>query len=486
MYLGLDLGTSGVRALLVDETGAPVGEASAKCNVSHPNPGWSEQDPTDWTHACSNAMQTLKAAHPNGVAHIKAIGLSGHMHGATLLDQQDKVLRPCMLWNDTRSENQAKEMDAQPEFRALTGNIVFPGFTAPKVAWVRDNEPDIFARLSKVLLPKDYLRLWLTGERISEMSDAAGTAWLDVGERQWSSELLAATGLDLAQVPTLVEGNANTGTLRAELCADWGIAQAPIVAGGGADNAAAACGLGCMSAGDGFLSLGTSGVLFAASDSYAPAPGKAVHSFCHAVPDTWFQMGVTLAATDSLNWLAKLVGQNPADLANQLPNEIEGPSSVTFLPYLSGERTPHNLATPNGVFTGLGMRSDPVAMTAAVMEGVAFSLKDCLNALRATGTTVPSLITTGGGSRSAFWLKTLATVLNLPLHVPAKGEFGAAMGAARLAILAQTKAEVQQVMVKPAIQQVIEPNSHLCERYQSRYAQFQELFPAVQSALGRT
>lgn len=483
MYLGLDLGTSGLRALLIDENGHPVAEASASCSVQHLHPGWSEQDPNEWVDACSDAMRSLKQSHPKEVARIAAIGLSGHMHGATLLDENLNVLRPCMLWNDTRSAAQAQRLDETPGFRDLTGNIVFPGFTAPKVDWVRENEPDVFARIHKILLPKDYLRYWLTGRCVSDMSDSAGTAWLDVGTRAWSKNLLEACGLEEAQMPELVEGSEASGELRNELRDIWGIKGPVLVAGGGGDNAAAACGLGCLSAGDGFVSLGTSGVLLAATDRYAPAPENAVHSFCHAIPNTWFQMGVTLAATDSLNWLAKITSSTPAELDAALPDTPTGPSSALFLPYLSGERTPHNDATPCGVFAGLEIGADPATLTAAVMEGVAFSMKDCLNALRATGTQIEALITTGGGTRSRFWLHTLANVLDVDLKVPAKGEFGAALGAARLAMAAHLKSPASDIMQKPDIAEVVTPDQTLKAQYEARYAQYKALYPAVKSAL---
>ena len=271
------------------------------------------------------------------------------MHGATILDEGDEVLRPCILWNDTRSHVEAAELDADPRFRQVTGNIVFPGFTAPKLAWVRKNEPDIFARVRWVLLPKDYLRLWLTGEHMSEMSDSAGTSWLDVGARRWSSELLAATELSERQMPTLVEGSEPAGRLRDELAARWGMAKGIVVAGGAGDNAASACGMGTVQPGQAFVSLGTSGVIFAANGSYLPNPQSAVHTFCHALPNTWHQMGVILSATDSLNWLSGVTGRSAGELTGELGDKLKAPGSVTFLPYLSGERTPHNDATIRGV-----------------------------------------------------------------------------------------------------------------------------------------
>jgi xylulokinase len=290
MYLGLDLGTSGVKAMLIDGDQKIIGSANGSLEVSRPHHGWSEQEPSHWIRASEEAIAGLKAKHPKELAAVKGIGLSGQMHGATLLDADDKVLRPCILWNDTRSYAEAAALDADPKFRKLTGNIVFPGFTAPKLAWVAKNEPEIFAKVAKVLLPKDYLRLWLTGEHISEMSDSAGTSWLDTGKRKWSSELLEATGLDETHMPTLVEGTEQAGKLRGELASQWGITGPAVIAGGAGDNAASACGMGTVSHGAAFVSLGTSGVLFAANGSYLPKPESAVHAFLprtaqHLAPD---------------------------------------------------------------------------------------------------------------------------------------------------------------------------------------------------------
>ncbi|TIV33146.1 MAG: xylulokinase, partial [Mesorhizobium sp.] len=388
MYLGLDLGTSGVKALLIDDHQKVIGAGNGSLDVSRPHPGWSEQDPAHWIEACEAAIAELKASHPKELAAVKGIGLSGQMHGATLLDASDKVLRPCILWNDTRSHAEAAALDADPRFRKLTGNIVFPGFTAPKLAWVKNNEPAIFARVAKVLLPKDYLRLWLTGEHISEMSDSAGTSWLDVGNRRWAPELLAATSLDEKHMPLLVEGTDKAGGLRAELASKWGIAGGIPIAGGAGDNAASACGMGTVGAGHAFVSLGTSGVLFAANASYLPNPESAVHTFCHALPNTWHQMGVILSATDSLNWLSEITGKSAGDLTGELGDTLKAPTGVSFLPYLSGERTPHNDSAIRGSFTGLAHQSSRAVLTQAVLEGVAFAFRDSLEALKTAGTTI--------------------------------------------------------------------------------------------------
>ena len=480
MYLGLDLGTSGLRAILVDAEGTVHAVEEAAYAVSHPHPGWSEQDPGAWIGAAETCIGALRRNAPAASA-LSAIGVSGQMHGATVLGAGERVLRPAILWNDTRAADQAVELDAAPKVRMLSGNVVFPGFTAPKLLWLRAHEPEVFGAIQKVLLPKDYLRLWLTGEAVSEMSDAAGTSWLDTGARAWSPHLLEVSAMSPDQMPRLVEGSAVSGHLRADLARDWGLRATVPVAGGGGDNAAAACGVGAMAEGQGFVSLGTSGVVLAARDRYAPDPTTAVHTFCHAVPDQWYQMGVMLAATDCLNWLAAATGDSPATLAAALPDRGQGPGAVTFLPYLSGERTPHNAAGARGAFIGLDIVTDRAGLTQAVMEGVAFGLRDCLDALRATGANPERLLAIGGGSRSAFWLSTLATVLDLPLDVPADGEFGAALGAARLAMVADG-AEASAVMARPTVARSIEPDPGLTAAYAEAHARFQALYPALRAA----
>ena len=483
MYLGLDLGTSGVKALLIDERQSIIGSAHGELDLSRPHPGWSEQDPAHWIRACEQAVAGLKAAHPKALAAVKGIGLSGQMHGATLLDASDAVLRPCILWNDTRSFAEAAALDADPRFRAITGNIVFPGFTAPKLVWVRKNEPEVFAKVKKVLLPKDYLRLWLTGEHISEMSDASGTAWLDVAGRCWSGELLAATELDESRMPSLVEGTERAGVLKPELASRWGIGGQAVVAGGAGDNAASACGMGTIGKGHAFVSLGTSGVLFAANAAYLPNPESAVHTFCHALPRTWHQMGVILSATDSLNWLSDVTGRSAAELTGELAETLKAPSGVTFLPYLSGERTPYNDAAIRGAFAGLGHESGRAVLTQAVLEGVAFAFRDCLEALRRAGTTLDRVTAIGGGSRSAYWLKAIATALGLPVDIPAEGDFGAAFGAARLGLIAAEGADPVAICTAPAISHSVEPDKGLTGAYEAAYQRYRALYPAVKTVI---
>ncbi|WP_102959416.1 xylulokinase [Mangrovicella endophytica] len=480
-YLGLDLGTSSLKALLVDEAQRPVASVSVPLSVERPHFGWSEQDPQSWIAACETALTQLKAEHGAELADVAGIGLSGHMHGATLVGADGQVLRPCILWNDTRSHAEARELD-DAEARQITGNIVFPGFTAPKLVWVARNEPEIFAKVRLVLLPKDYLRLWLTGEAVSEMSDSAGTSWLDTGARAWSPRMLERTGLSVEQMPRLVEGTENSGGLRAELADQFGLKAGIAVAGGGGDNAASACGVGVAAPGTGFLSLGTSGVLFTAVAGYAPAPETALHTFCHAIPGTWHQMGVTLSAAGSIEWLSGLLHATPHDLTGALGDELEGPGNVVFLPYLSGERTPHNDAEVRGVLAGLEAGSGRREVVKAVMEGVAFSMRDCLTAA-GPDARVSRLVAVGAGSRSHYWLKLMATVLNTEIALPAAGDFGAALGAARLGICAATGADPLSVMSEPPIATRFLPEQDLAGAFDDAYGRYRALYPAVKSAL---
>ena len=473
MFIGLDLGTSGLKGILMNDRQEVLAEASAPLTVQRPHEGWSEQEPSHWIAAAETVLDRL-AAH--GLGSVTGIGLSGHMHGATLLDAADNVLRPCILWNDTRSYAEAAAMDADPRFRALSGNIVFPGFTAPKLNWVRAHEPAIWAKVAKVLLPKDYLRLWLVGDHVAEMSDAAGTSWLDTGARDWSDDLLAACGLTRAQMPRLVEGSAVSGTLRDVLAQRWGMGRV-VVAGGGGDNAASGIGVGVVRAGEAFVSLGTSGVLFAANAGYQPDPATAVHTFCHALPGSWHQMGVILAATDALNWYGRFVGQDAAALTGAL-GALQAPGKTLFLPYLGGERTPLNDAAIRGSFMGLEHATDTAAGTRAVLEGVTFALRDCRDALAATGTKIERLLAVGGGSRSDYWLAAIATALDVPVDLPVAGDFGGAYGAARLGMMAATGGGAE-LATRPKIARSVLPDPALKDAFDTGAARFR----AAQTAL---
>ena len=477
MFIGLDLGTSSLKGLVIDDAQNIFAESIVPLQVNRPHDGWSEQAPQDWLDAVEAVMEAL--AKQVDLSGVRAIGLSGHMHGATLLDVSDAVLRPCILWNDIRSADEAAKLDADPMFRRLTGNIVFPGFTAPKLSWVRTHEPDLFQQVAKVLLPKDYLRLWLSGEHVAEMSDAAGTSWLDVGKRDWSDDLLTATGLTRSHMPRLVEGSEASGTLRAALASRWGLRANVIIAGGGGDNAASAIGVGVVKGGDAFVSLGTSGVLFAATDAYQPDAASAVHSFCHAVPDTWHQMGVILAASDAMSWFGRVLGATPEDMTAEL-GPLQAPSNTLFLPYLGGERTPHNDSVIRASFLNLDHGTDRHALTRAVIEGVTFAVRDSFDALTSTGTKIERLLAVGGGSKSEYWVQAIATALGLPISIPVSGDFGGAFGAARLGMMA-AGGSVLDVATAPKIARVVDPVMALQDDFLSGLTSYRAAYKALKT-----
>lgn len=435
MYIGLDLGTSGVKAILLGEDDHILASQTAPLPISRPHALWSEQDPHDWWRAADQAMGALSAQHD--LSGVRAVGLTGQMHGATLLDKHQRVLRPAILWNDGRSVEQCRALEYDlPRAREITGNVMMPGFTAPKLRWVRENEPDIFSLVDKVLLPKDYLRLRLTGDFATDMSDAAGTMWLDTGRRDWSDELLGACGLTRTHMPALFEGNEFTGVLLPQVAAKWGMPAVPIAAGGG-DNAAGAIGIGLYRQGQAMLSLGTSGVYFAVSQGFLTNPEQGVHSFCHALPATWHLMSVMLSAASCLDWVANLTGLGNAQaLLEAAAHSRADAAPVWFLPYLSGERTPHNNPNATGAFWGLTHEHGPAELARAVVEGVSFGLADGMDALHATGLRPDSITLIGGGARSAFWRQLLADVSGETLDYRTGGDVGPALGAARLARLA--------------------------------------------------
>lgn len=477
MYLGIDIGTSGVKAILVDDAQRIVDQATAPLTVQRPHALWSEQNPADWWAATTAAVKGLTANLRSGV---KAIGLSGQMHGATCLGENDKVLRPAILWNDGRSSHECQGMMAEmPELMNITGNLAMPGFTAPKLEWMRTYEAAHFAKTKKVLLPKDYVRLLMSGDYASDMSDSAGTLWMDVAARDWSDDVLALTGLSRAHMPKLYEGSEATGQLSAAVAADWGVPQAPIAAGGG-DNAAGAVGSGTVIPGEGFVSLGTSGVIFTADESYRPNPASAVHTFCHALPNLWHQMSVMLSAASAVDFAARITGfSQPADLYAAAEDANTPSRGAFFLPYLSGERTPHNNPTAKGAFFGLTHEDNQVSLAQAALEGVAFGLADGLDALRSAGAAPQALSVIGGGARSLYWGKILASSFNLPLHYRGGAAVGPAFGAARLARLCVSGESPADICTPPAIDQTVEPDAALTEHYAARRETFKSLYNAT-------
>jgi xylulokinase len=479
MFLGIDIGTSGVKAILMAADGAICDQRSIPLSVSRPQPLWSEQEPDAWWHATDAAVRAL---NPACRAAVQAIGLAGQMHGATVLGADDRPLRPAILWNDGRCFAECSELEEKViNARTVTGNIVMPGFTAPKLLWLHAHEPEIFSQVKTVLLPKDYVRLLMTGDKASDMSDSAGTLWLDVALRDWSSAMLDACGLEHGHMPKLYEGHQITGKLRADVAVRWGMKPVPVAAGGG-DNAAGAVGVGVVNDGDALLSLGTSGVIFVATKAFRPNPARAVHVFCHCLPDMWHQMSVHLSAASCIDWAAHLTGTDGPVAFFKLAEQAgiaSGPE--LFLPYLSGERTPHNDPHMRGAVLGLGHETRPAQIAAAVLEGVAFALADGLDALREAGTQIEALRVIGGGARSHHWGRILAAVLGVRLEYSASGEVGPALGAARLAQIAVTGAYMSDVCVKAPVSHSIEPEPALADQLAPKRAHFRAAYPAVKS-----
>lgn len=476
MYIGIDLGTSGVKVILLGEQGQLLASHSEPLPISRPHPLWSEQAPDDWWHATDRAMLAL--AQQQDLHRVKGIGLTGQMHGATLLDKQQRVLRPAILWNDGRSFAQCQTLEQTVrDSRNITGNLMMPGFTAPKLLWVLQHEPEIFRQIDKVLLPKDYLRWRITGEFASDMSDAAGTMWLNVAQRDWSDTMLSACELTREQMPSLFEGNQITGQVRSELAKRWGIARVPVVAGGG-DNAAGAIGVGLYQAGQAMLSLGTSGVYFAVSNGFLSNPTSAVHSFCHALPQTWHLMSVMLSAASCLDWACKLT--NVDSVTTLLRNAEQTPPSeapLWFLPYLSGERTPHNNPNAKGAFWGFTHQHGSGDLARAVLEGVGFALADGIDVLHASGLQPSAITLIGGGARSPYWRQMLADISGQRLEYRTGGDVGPALGAARLAQIALNPGQpLSTLLPELPLEQVHEPDTGRHQYYAEQRKTFRELY----------
>jgi xylulokinase len=488
-FLGLDIGTSSVKALLVDANQRIVAEASAALDVSRPQPLWSEQNPDDWVEGVEAAVQTLRRRAPDAFARLAGVGLSGQMHGATFLDASGRPLRPAILWNDGRSFLECEELTRRvPDFLAKAGNLAMPGFTSPKAMWLAKHEPETFAATKRILLPKDYVRLALTGEAVSDMSDASGTLWLDIAKRRWSEELVAASGLTMSQMPGLVEGSEVSAYLSAKTLSAWGLTGAKIpVAGGGGDNAASAVGVGAVRAGEGFVSLGTSGVIFSVTDKYVSLPQRTLHAFCHALPGRWHGMSVMLSAAASLTWAANLVGRgdrisscvDSAEAFARDPAALK--TAPTFLPYLSGERTPYNDPEATGMFAGLRANHGADALLFSVMEGVAFSFADGTDVLREAGAAPTTTLLVGGGARSGFWGQMIADVTGLEIDLAAGAEAGAALGAARLGMLAAGGDEAA-ICTRPETQRRFIPDPARAALYAPRLARYRALYKAERAA----
>jgi len=478
MYCGIDLGTSGVKAVILDDNQRIIANASQPLKTFNPKPLWSEQNPADWWQA---TCKTLLALPENLRRQIKGIGLSGQQHGATLLDKSGKVLRPAILWNDGRSFAECEYLEKTvPNFGDITGNRIMPGFTAAKCLWVKNNEPEIFANIAKVLLPKDYLRLKLSGDYASDLSDSAGTSWLNVGERQWSDVMLAATDLSEQQMPVLFEGTEITSTILPDIAKQLGLAEKIYIVGGGGDNPASAISCNVIASGRAFLSLGTSGVYFVASNHYAANPEGGVHTMCHCLPNLWHQMTVHLSAASCLSWWASIQNETVEKLLDEAENSQTN-SDLLFLPYLSGERTPYNNPHAKGVFFGMTHRSKRADLTRAILEGVAFAFAQGQRAMLAAGIEINQVDVIGGGAKSLFWGDILASSLQRELIYRENREVGAALGAARLAWLADHDVAVEEAFVDAPIKTRAVPNDELVEIYTTKQKMFAELYRNIEN-----
>lgn len=480
MYVGIDLGTSSVKCVLLNDAWQIVATSSQSLSVSRPQASWSEQHPDDWWRAVDAGMLALKTQHPLEFAAIKSIGLSGQMHGVCLLDQQGEVIRPAILWNDTRAFTECDELiDLVPDAIAITGNLMMPGFSAPKLLWLKKHELENFLSIDKILLPKDFIRYRLTGDFATDCSDASGTSWLNVANRDWSTTMLHACDLSLSHMPTLYEGNQITGSLLSSVASAWGLSHDVQVVAGGGDNAASAISVNVTQPGRAFLSLGTSGVYFVADDAYRPNPDNAIHTFCHCLPNLWHEMNVHLSSGSSVQWCAQMLGRDMIDLVHQA--QARGiQKTPLFLPYLSGERTPHNSAFARGVFFGLGHDDHGAAMMQAVLEGVAMSFAESQTTLLASGVAIEQIALVGGGARSEYWATLIASCLNRPLQILRGSDVGGALGAARLAYIGLHGLELSDVP-EATIDTVIEPDPVWRAYFQERLPLYQQLYRSLES-----
>ncbi|WP_202946156.1 xylulokinase [Collimonas fungivorans] len=490
MSLGIDLGTSELKAVLLDESGTVLAHTGVRLAISRPQAGWSEQDPEDWWQACLAGLHQLRQQQPDAYARVCCIGLSGQMHGAVLLDQNDRVLRPAILWDDSRALAQAQWLEREhPDFAGITGSLPMAGLTAPKLLWLREHEPQLFNRISCVLSPKDYLRLRLTGERISDVSDAAGTLWLDVRRRDWFEPMLQATGLERHQMPRLVEGSAAAADLCAAAASQLALQSTVLVAGGGGDNPVSAVGIGAIEAGQAFVTLGTSAAVVAITDHVAGNPASAVHSFCHALPQRWYTMGAMLAGASCLRWVTQLLGQVNEQALLQLAQEqvpLGQPvpaATPLFLPYLAGERTPHNDPLLRGGFMNLAYETTPAMLGYAVLEGVGFGLLDAMAAVQSAGAEVSTCSLVGGGARSNYWAQLLANILDREICTLSGSELSACIGAAKLGFLAYGRGRDLPGLGMPVKARFV-PAAGQQEMLQERYRKFRDLFAAAHALHG--
>lgn len=484
LYIGVDLGTSACKFLLVDDQGRVLNTVSKTYPLSLPRPGWSEQAPEDWWAACLAGIPEL--LHGFCAGEVAAIGVGGQMHGLVALDAQDAVIRPAILWNDSRTSQETEYLNSVVGRGVLserTANIAFAGFTAPKLLWMQKNEPELFRRIAKIMLPKDYLVYHMTGVHATDFSDASGTLLLNVQHRRWHPDMLALCGINESQMPALYPSYAPVGTLRPDAARALGLAGNTVVCAGAGDNAAAAVGTGAVGDGGCNISLGTSGTIFISSSAFRADPHNALHAFAHA-DGGWHLMGCMLSAAGCNQWwMEKILGA--ADYGGE-QEKIDcgrlGCNDVFFLPYLMGERSPINDTAARAVFIGMSMSTTRACMTQAVLEGVAFAIRDSFEVARALGLSIPRSTLCGGGAKSALWRKILANVLNIPLDTTQTQE-GPGYGAAMLAMVACGRFRSVQDAARELVQikAATLPQPELAEKYEQRYAQFRQIYPACRA-----
>lgn len=482
-YIGIDLGTSGTKFLLVAADGKILAENTQSYEVCYPHSGWSEQSPELWYKAALTGLKELLQGQDKSA--VKGISFGGQMHGLVVLDKDDNVIRPCILWNDGRTEKQTKylnEVIGKEKLSEYTGNIAFAGFTAPKIIWVQENEPENFAKITKIMLPKDYLAYKLSGSFCTDYSDASGMLLLDVKNRRWSQKMCDVCGISESMLPKLYESYEVVGTLKKEIAEDLGLSETVKVIAGAGDNAAAAVGTGVVGEGGCNISLGTSGTLFVSGEQYAEDKVNALHSFCHA-DGGWHLMGCILSAASCNAWWSDKILQT-TDYAKEQEGleEYLGKNEVYFLPYLMGERSPHNDVNARGAFIGMRPYTTRKQMTLAVLEGVTFALRDCLEAAKKNGIEVKKTKLCGGGAKSPLWRKIVANVMNMPVEI-LQTEQGPSYGGAMFAMVGcgeyKTVKDATQAIVK--VKETVYPETEIAQKYEARYQIFNLLYPALKN-----
>ena len=486
MFIGIDLGTSSVKIILINSKQKIIASHTEAIGLINIKDGYYEQNPESWYNATLKCFGNIRNTYPKEFSSVVSLAISGQMHGATLIDKDHKVLRNCILWNDTRSKDQCYKLEnSYSKLHEETGNIAMPGFTSPKIMWIKENENNIFKKIFKVLLPKDYLRFRLTGDFYTDMSDASGTLWLNVKNRKWSSGLLNATDLSTDHMPKLVEGSEVTSFIKKGLANEIGFANEVLVAGGAGDQAAGAAGTGVIKSTQSFISLGTSGVYFSPSEKFSYNTSQAVHSFCHCIPNTWHNMSVMLSATNCLDWIIKILNLDiniALNLIKKFSNDnIDFLSVPYFLPYLSGERTPHNNPYIRGSFHMLNTLTAKEALLYSVMEGISFGIRDGFEAVEKINPNTEETYIVGGGSKSDIWIDMLTSSLNKSLIVGQDTNMGPSLGAARLAMLSTSNFNMKDVFKKMTIKKETVIDEKLSERLEKRYQIWKDIVIANES-----